>query len=89
MSEDVVLVTGGSGFVAIRCIDQLLRVGYDVRTTVRSLTREPEVRAMLRNAGTPRREALTFAATDLTHGEGWPEARIRCFTLPGEVFTRS
>jgi nucleoside-diphosphate-sugar epimerase len=78
MSEDLVLVTGGSGFVAIHCIDQLLRAGYDVRTTVRSLTREPEVRAMLRNAGTPRQEALAFAATDLTQDKGWPEALAGC-----------
>jgi nucleoside-diphosphate-sugar epimerase len=78
MSEDLVLVTGGSGFVAIHCIDQLLRAGYNVRTTVRSLTREPEVRAMLTNAGTPRQEALTFAATDLTRDNGWPEAVAGC-----------
>ena len=78
MSQDLVLVTGGSGFVAIHCIDQLLREGYNVRTTVRSLTREPEVRAMLRNAGTPRQEALTFVATDLIRDEGWSEAVAGC-----------
>ncbi len=78
MSEDFVLVTGGSGFVAIHCIDQLLRAGYKVRTTVRSLAREPEVRAMLRNAGTPRQEALSFAAADLTEDKGWSEAVDGC-----------
>ncbi len=78
MSGDLVLVTGGSGFVAIHCIDQLLRAGYNVRTTVRSLTREPEVRSMLRKAGSPRQEVLTFAATDLTHDKGWPEAVAGC-----------
>jgi nucleoside-diphosphate-sugar epimerase len=78
MSEDLVLVTGGSGFVAIHCIDQLLRAGYTVRTTVRSLKRESEVRAMLTNAGSPRQEALTFVAADLSHDEGWPEAVAGC-----------
>jgi dihydroflavonol-4-reductase len=78
MSEDLVLVTGGSGFVAMHCIDQLLRAGYDVRTTVRSLSREPEVRATLTNAGTPRQEDLSFAAADLTQDKGWPEAVAGC-----------
>ena len=78
MKEHLVLVTGGSGFVAIHCIDQLLRAGYDVRTTVRTLTREPEVRAMLANAGTPRQENLTFVAADLTQDEGWPESVAGC-----------
>ncbi len=78
MSEDLVLVTGGSGFVAIHCIDQLLRAGHNVRTTVRSLTREPDVRAMLTTAGTPRQKALTFIAADLTADEGWPAAVAGC-----------
>ncbi|AXC14012.1 NADPH-dependent methylglyoxal reductase (D-lactaldehyde dehydrogenase) [Acidisarcina polymorpha] len=78
MSQDLILVTGGSGFVAIHCIDQLLRAGYDVRTTVRSLTREPEVRDMLENAGSPRRDALRFVEADLTHDKGWVEAVIGC-----------
>jgi dihydroflavonol-4-reductase len=78
MSEDLVLVTGGSGFVASHCIDQLLRAGYSVRTTVRSLKREPDVRDILQNAGTPRQEALTFVEADLTRDNGWPEAVTGC-----------
>ena len=74
----MVLVTGGSGFVAIHCIDQLLRAGYNVRTTIRSLTREPEVRSMLRNAGSPRQEALSFVAAELTLDKGWREATAGC-----------
>jgi nucleoside-diphosphate-sugar epimerase len=78
MSEDLVLVTGGSGFVAAHCIDQLLRAGYNVRTTVRSLTREPEVRATLKAAGTPRPAALSFVPTDLGADDGWAEAVTGC-----------
>ena len=78
MSQDLVLVTGGSGFVATHCIDQLLRAGYNVRTTVRTLAREPDVRAMLRNAGSPRQESLTFAAANLTEDNGWREAVAGC-----------
>ena len=46
-----VLVTGGSGFVGSFCILQLLAEGHTVRTTVRNLKREPEVRAMLKAGG--------------------------------------
>ena len=46
-----VLVTGGSGFIASHTILQLLAAGYQVRTTVRSLSREGDVRAMLKNGG--------------------------------------
>src|ERR1700761_6398232 len=41
--SDLVLVTGGTGFVGIHCIVALLRQGYQVRTTVRSLDRSHEV----------------------------------------------
>ena len=46
-----VLVTGGSGFIASHTILQLLAAGYQVRTTVRSLSREGDVRAMLKSGG--------------------------------------
>jgi nucleoside-diphosphate-sugar epimerase len=78
MSEDLVLVTGGSGFVGAHCIDQLLRAGYLVRTTVRSLKREADVRAMLNVAGSPRQNALSFVAADLSADAGWTEAVAGC-----------
>lgn len=51
MTTHKVLVTGGSGFVGSHVILQLLAAGHDVRTTVRSLAREPQVRATLERAG--------------------------------------
>ena len=36
MNEQV-LVTGGSGFLGMRIISELLKDGYEVRTTLRSL----------------------------------------------------
>jgi nucleoside-diphosphate-sugar epimerase len=78
MSDGTVLVTGGSGFVGAHCILQLLDAGYEVRTTVRSLGREAEVRAMLETAGAVAGERLTFAQADLTSDEGWPEAVAGC-----------
>jgi nucleoside-diphosphate-sugar epimerase len=78
MSGETVLVTGGSGFVGAHCILQLLAAGHPVRTTVRSLEREPEVRAMLTAAGAETAGALSFAAADLTSGVGWSEAVDGC-----------
>ena len=78
MTGEQVLVTGGSGFIGGHCILQLLRAGYRVRTTVRSLAREAEVRATLRAAGAEGLEALSFVAADLLADAGWPEAAAGC-----------
>ena len=76
-----VLVTGGSGFIASHCIAQLLAADYTVRTTVRSLTREADVRAMLRETGTEPGERLSFVAADLESDSGWPQAVAGCETV--------
>jgi dihydroflavonol-4-reductase len=77
-----VLVTGGSGFIASHTILQLLGAGYRVRTTVRSLSREADVRAMLKNGGIePGSEAgsrLSFVAADLMRDADWPAAVAGC-----------
>lgn len=73
-----VLVTGGSGFIAAHCILRLLEQGYLVRTTVRSLEREPEVRTLLRDAGRPAGDRLSFVAADLTRDAGWADAVAGC-----------
>lgn len=73
-----VLVTGGSGFIAGHCIVQLLAAGHEVRTTVRSLGREADVRAMLKEGGAEPGARLAFAAADLTADAGWAEAVAGC-----------
>jgi dihydroflavonol-4-reductase len=56
----LILVTGGSGFIASHTILQLLNAGHRVRTTVRDLKREPEVRAMLKQGGVQAGDRLSF-----------------------------
>jgi dihydroflavonol-4-reductase len=73
-----VLVTGGSGFIGAHCILRLLADGHTVRTTVRSLKREGDVRAMLKAGGAEPGAALTFAEVDLTQDRGWAEAAAGC-----------
>jgi dihydroflavonol-4-reductase len=75
--EQRVLVTGGSGFLGGWCVIELLRRGYAVRTTVRSLSREPQVRAAVGSEVDPG-DRLTVLAADLTSDEGWAEAVEGC-----------
>ncbi len=69
-----VLVTGGSGFIGSYCILQLLEAGHTVRTTVRNLAREGEVRAVLKAGGGDIGDRLSFFAADLEKDAGWAEA---------------
>lgn len=73
-----VLVTGGSGFLGGHTIARLLAAGHTVRTTVRSLSRQPEVLAMLTSAGAMPDGRLRFFAADLERDEGWAEAVAGC-----------
>ena len=72
-----VLVTGGSGFLGSWCAIELLRRGHRVRTTVRDLAREPEVRAAIGSQVDPG-ERLSFFAADLGADAGWEEAARDC-----------
>ena len=71
-------MTGGTGFVGSHCILQALAAGYQVRTTVRSLKRETDVRAMLKTGGAEPGDRLSFIAADLETDPGWREAVAGC-----------
>jgi nucleoside-diphosphate-sugar epimerase len=72
-----VLVTGGSGFLGGWCVVELLRRGYTVRTTVRNLSREAQVRAAV-GSEVDAQEGLEVLAADLGGDEGWAEAVEGC-----------
>ncbi|KOP39031.1 aldehyde reductase [Flavobacterium sp. WLB] len=73
-----VLVTGGSGFIAVHCILKLLKEGYSVKTTLRSLNRQDEVKQMLKVGGISTFENLSFIQADLSSDKNWDEAVKGC-----------
>lgn len=77
-NKESVLVTGGTGFIAVHCILQLLNAGYRVRATLRDLNREDAVRAMLNEGGIEAGERLTFIRADLSSDANWQEAVKDC-----------
>jgi dihydroflavonol-4-reductase len=75
--EATVLVTGGSGYLGGWCLAELLLRGYQVRTTVRNLAREGEVRAALA-AEVEAGGRLSVFQADLTTDTGWDDAVAGC-----------
>ena len=75
-----VLVTGGSGYLGGWMIVALLQRGYRVRTTLRSLGREAEVRAAVTREVDPQ-DRLSFFAADLLGDQGWQEAVEGCHAV--------
>ncbi|MCC9064639.1 SDR family oxidoreductase [Flavobacterium piscisymbiosum] len=73
-----VLVTGGTGFVAIHSILQLLNRGYQVRTTIRSIKSKDKIFETLKNGGITDFSKLDFIEADLTSDKNWLEAMIDC-----------
>jgi dihydroflavonol-4-reductase len=72
-----VLVTGISGFVGQHCAAVLLKNGYAVRGSVRSLSRTAEVENGIKNEIDPKGN-LTFCELDLMKDEGWDIAMEGC-----------
>lgn len=73
ISSKPILVTGASSFVGIHTIIQLLEQGYSVRGTIRSLSKEAEVREAVARF-VQANDRLEFKDADLEQDTGWDEA---------------
>lgn len=73
ISSKPILVTGASSFVGIHVIIQLLEQGYNVRGTIRSLSKEAEVREAIKKF-VQANDQLEFKVADLEQDAGWDEA---------------
>ena len=72
MADQLILLTGISGFIAKHCAVELLNAGYRVRGTVRDLAKADKVRATLAKHCDVSK--LEFAEADLLSDKGWAEA---------------
>ncbi|MFN8383599.1 MAG: NAD-dependent epimerase/dehydratase family protein [Anaerolineales bacterium] len=72
-SSSPILVTGASGFVAIHTIVQLLEQGYHVRGTLRTVSREAEVRETI-SKYVQANDRFEILPADLEQDAGWNDA---------------
>ena len=72
-----VLVTGSTGFIGLHCIHQLIEKGYSVNGTLRSKSREEEVRSSLKKVNLSDAN-LSLYECDLMSDDGWEKAIDGC-----------
>lgn len=73
--NDLVLVTGASGYLAIHIVKQLLELGYRVRGTVRSLKDEKKTAAL---KDLDKNSKLELVEADLLNESSWIDAVKEC-----------
>ncbi len=84
--QSPVLVTGGSGFLGGWCVAELLRRGHTVRTTIRDLAREAEVRArVLELAASDGGADATGSSAAADAGAAAPDAGQRLTVLAADL----
>ena len=77
-TKKTVLVTGGTGFLGIHTILQLLHQDYEVKTTLRSLAKKDTIIKALEEGGITDFSHLSFVEADLTDDKNWDEAVKNC-----------
>lgn len=73
-----VLVTGGTGFLGVHIILQLLQKGYNVKTTLRSISGKNKVIDTLKANGITNVDNLAFVEADLSKDDNWDAAMKGC-----------
>jgi len=73
--QEKVLVTGASGFIASHCISDLLKAGYNVKGSLRDISKSDEIRVYFDKSDN---DKLEFCQLDLLKDEGWVEATSDC-----------
>jgi nucleoside-diphosphate-sugar epimerase len=72
-----ILLTGITGFLAKHIMLTLLDAGFNVRGTLRNMSKAADVHTLVKTAGFDV-SRVTFAVADLTSDAGWAEAAINC-----------
>ena len=72
-----VLLTGISGYIGNHCAVELLKNGYSVRGSVRSLSKSEKVIAVIKKEVDPK-DNLEFCELDLLSDDGWDDAMKGC-----------
>ncbi len=79
-TKDKVFVTGISGWIAQYCAIELLKAGYLVKGSLRTMSRQPEVINAIAKEIDPK-DKLEFCELDLTKDKGWDTAMNGCTYL--------
>ncbi|WP_267402514.1 MULTISPECIES: aldehyde reductase [unclassified Chryseobacterium] len=77
-ANKTVLVTGGTGFLGIHTILQLLHQDFNVKTTLRSLSKKDVILKAVQQGGIEDFSNLSFYEADLTEDKNWAEAVKNC-----------
>lgn len=72
-----VLVTGVSGYVGQHCAVELLKNGYSVKGSVRSLSKADEVTKAIKKVIDPKGN-LEYCELNLLKDDGWDQAMVGC-----------
>ena len=72
-----VLLTGVSGYIGQHCAVELLKNGYEVRGSVRSLSKSNKVTEGIKKVIDPKGN-LEYCELNLMKDEGWDEAMEGC-----------
>lgn len=77
MTNETVLLTGISGYIALHTAKELLEQGFVVRGSIRSADKGKEVEEALQLAGV-NTSKLSFVELDLNSDQGWDDAMKEC-----------